>query len=141
MQNFSDRLKSAIKSSGKRKGALALYCGVEASTVTRWLNGTQPMTDSILRMAEFLGVDAKWLMVGDASVENAESSGNPKECGIGESAHVLRDQTPIYRARGPGKGTSDGDRPPLQDDPVAAAFAKIREGLDLLEQLMKNMPQ
>jgi transcriptional regulator with XRE-family HTH domain len=128
VQKFSDRLKSAIKSSGKRKGALAQHCGVEPSTVTRWLNDTQPMSESIVRMAEFLGVDAKWLMMGDTSADLAENSANPKKPGIGETAHgayAVHDDVTPYR---------------VNVDPVAAAFAKIREGLDLLEKAMKNPP-
>ena len=124
MQNFSDRLKQAIAASGKQKGALAKHCGVEASTVTRWQTGTVPMADSILRIAEFLGVDAKWLMTGEIA-EITKSSTNRKQPDVGNPAYVVREEMPAYRA---------------EVDAVASAFAKIREGLDLLEQLMKNPP-
>jgi transcriptional regulator with XRE-family HTH domain len=123
VQNFSDRLKHALETSNKRKGALAEHCGVEASTVTRWLKGTQPMSEHILTMASFLGVDAKWLMGGDSLPCNVESFGEVKQGEVRDFTSVMREEGSSCRAT---------------VDPVAAAFAKIREGLDLLEQFMKN---
>lgn len=87
-----------------------------------------PVGESCFKIAQFLGVDAKWLMSGDT----AESYAKPKEPLVRETAQQiceipmrLHDEPVKYRAN---------------VDPVAAAFAKIREGLDLLEQLMKNPP-
>jgi transcriptional regulator with XRE-family HTH domain len=131
VQNFSDRLKSAITSSGKRKGALDVYCGVEPSTVTRWLNGTQPMTDSVLRMAEFLGVDAKWLMSG----ENAQPSTYPKEPGIGKSANVVRDDTPIYRTR----AVEAGGTPALPQESLDARVERLERLVASMADLLKNL--
>jgi len=124
VKNISDRLSQAIKASGKSKGALAAHLGVPQSSVSRWLAGGEPRSERLTEIAKFLGVDVKWLMSADL----AENSANPKKPGIGETAHgayVVQDDVTPYRAN---------------VDPVAAAFAKIREGLDLLEQLMKNPP-
>lgn len=55
----------AIKKAGKPKGALAEHCGVALSTVSRWLSDTEPKADAVMRISEFLGVDAKWLMTGE----------------------------------------------------------------------------
>jgi transcriptional regulator with XRE-family HTH domain len=135
VQNFPDRLKSAIKSSGKRKGALAVYCGVEPSTVTRWLNGTQPMTESVLRMAEFLGVDAKWLLTG----ENAESSTDPKESGIGDSAYVMREEPAIYRVKVKSAASGDGHRPPLQQGTLDERVERLERLVASMADLFKNL--
>ncbi|MEP2776784.1 MAG: helix-turn-helix transcriptional regulator [Luteolibacter sp.] len=58
---FTERLAVAIAKSGKSKGSLAKHCGVALSTVSRWLKGSIPKADTILEIATFLGVDAKWL--------------------------------------------------------------------------------
>lgn len=121
VKNISERLAEAIKASGKSKGALAAHLGVPQSSVSRWLAGGEPRSERLTEIAKFLGVDVKWLM----SASIAESSANPKEPGIGDSAYVMREEPAVY-------GT--------KVDPVAAAFAKIREGLDMLEQVMKNPP-
>lgn len=124
MGNISQRLGEAIKASGKSKGALAAHLGVPQSSVSRWLAGGEPRSERLTEIAKFLGVDVKWLM----GVHLAESSVNPKQSGISESAYVE------------GRSTFSEDPVPFryEVDPVAMAFAKIREGLDLLEQLMKN---
>ncbi len=57
---------------------------------------------------------------------NAESYAKPKESGIGESAHVLREESPIYGAR----------NPLSREEAVRLAFRQIRAGLDLLENIM-----
>lgn len=121
MTNISERLAEAIRASGKTKGALAAYLGVPQSSVSRWLAGAEPRSERLTEIANFLGVDVKWLM----SAGITGSSVNLKQPGIGETAHAMREEPLTYRA---------------EVDPVAAAFTKIREGLDLLEQLMKNNP-
>lgn len=127
MQIFSERLRSLLPHG--KKGKLADFCGVEASTVTRWLKGESfPTGEGLFKIAAFLGVDAKWLMDGDNPPFDEELSTSPKHPGIGESAneaYALKEDPSHFRAT---------------LDPVAAAFAKIREGLDMLEQLMKNLP-
>lgn len=59
----------------------------------------------------------------DDEPETAKSSANPKDQGIGEITHVVREDQAKYRTRA---------------DEIREAFAKIREGLDLLEELMKR---
>jgi transcriptional regulator with XRE-family HTH domain len=121
VKNISERLAEAIKASGKSKGALAAHLGVPQSSVSRWLAGGEPRSERLTEIAKFLSVDVKWLLEG----ENAERYSNSKQPGIGDSAYVVREEPPDYRC---------------EVDPVAAAFAKIREGLDLLEKFMKNPP-
>ena len=69
----------------------------------------------------------------EAAAENAESSTSPKQADVGETAHSLYAESSVVREEPLTYGA--------KVDPVSAAFAKIREGLDLLEQLMKNPPK
>lgn len=98
-QNFSERLSSLL-SHGK-KGKLAAFCAVEPSTVSRWLNGsTVPNSDSLFKIAQFLGVNANFLMGG----ETAGSFECPKDLSVRETAHpvsesVLRDDGPPYQTK------------------------------------------
>lgn len=71
MQNFSDRLAQAILHSGKAKGTLAADCGVALSTVSRWLGGAIPKAETVALIAKSLGVDAKWLLAGNAHDDQA----------------------------------------------------------------------
>jgi transcriptional regulator with XRE-family HTH domain len=121
-QNFSERLNSLLPHG--KKGKLAVFCGVEASTVSRWLNGSAtPVGESCFKIAEFLGVDAKWLLEG----ENTQSSANLKDSDVGESACVMREESPIYAARAP---------QPLTLDERVEKLEKIMKGIqDALNQL------
>jgi transcriptional regulator with XRE-family HTH domain len=125
-QNFSERLNSLLPHG--KKGKLAVFCGVEASTVSRWLNGsTTPVGESCFKIAEFLGVDAKWLLEG----ENAESSAKPKEEGIGESACVIREEPRIYRT----EGVPGGGRKPALEERVE----RLETALQAIQEALKNL--
>ena len=91
------------------KGALAAHLGVATSTVSRWRDA-MPRADTIQKTAEWLGVDANWLMTGEgvmahadatpSAVSPAESVNHPKESGpspdqfpdAGKMIDLLRDQ-------------------------------------------------
>jgi len=77
VQNFAHRLGVAISSSGKSKGALAADAGVALSTVSRWCAGVIPTAETLDQIAQFLGVDAKWLLSG----EGPPASSPAKTCG------------------------------------------------------------
>lgn len=74
-----------------------------------------------------------WLKLERA--ENAESSAKPKDHGIGESAHVVREDSPAYGAGIPEMRLREVSE---RDAEIMLAFRKIREGLDLLEEIMKK---
>lgn len=110
VKNISDRLAFAIRISGHSKGALATAIGVPQSSVSRWLNGSEPRSDRLAEIAKFLSVDVKWLMTGEgsptpAAVRSAQSSTSPKE-------------------------TSDGHRPPLQGGDQLPDLGKMMEVLE-----------
>jgi len=129
VKNISERLAHAIRHSGHTKGALAAHIGVPQPSVSRWLKGSEPRIDRLFEIAKFLNVDVKWLMTGEGQFSPyTESSTNPKDSGLGESACVLREEPVIYGSQ---KTTS-------ADDDLVLAFRKIREGLDLLERIMKK---
>lgn len=65
MKNFASRLKMAIERSGKAKSALAEHCGVASPAVSRWINGSEPRAETMAKIADFLGVNVKWLMFGE----------------------------------------------------------------------------
>jgi hypothetical protein len=62
---FERRLAKAITASGKAKGELAAACGVALSTVSRWLGGTIPQTETLVKISRFLGVSETWLLGSD----------------------------------------------------------------------------
>ena len=102
VKKISDRLAFAIRHSGHSKGDLAASIGVPGSSVSRWLAGSEPRSDRLTAIAKFLDVDVNWLITGygqPAPPKNAESSGNLKDQGISESAHVVREDPPMYNAR------------------------------------------
>jgi transcriptional regulator with XRE-family HTH domain len=80
--NYFHRLEEALHRQRKSKGALAAYLGVALSTVSRWRVAV-PKAETVQKTADWLGVDAKWLLTGEES-ENAESAGNVKDLPEGE---------------------------------------------------------
>ena len=103
--------------------------------MSRWLNGsTTPTGEAFFKIAEFLGVDAKWLMTG----ENAERSANPKEPGISkttqagrvvlpmEDSESLRDDVKAYQPK----------HPPLT---LEDRVARVEEVLDVILTALQNM--
>lgn len=97
--------------------------GISKAMVFAYRGGKNPITQKVWLKLE--AAEAKAREKGQQKASIAESSANLKQLGIGETAHAMREEPLTYRA---------------EVDPVAAAFTKIREGLDLLEQLMKNNP-
>ena len=67
--------------------------------------------------------------------ETVESSGNLNDPGIGESACQVREDSPIYGAGIPEMRLREVSE---RDAEIMLAFRKIREGLDLLEEMMKK---
>ena len=131
---YFNRLEQALALRHKTKGALALHLGIALSTVSRWREAV-PKAETVQATADWLSVDAKWLMTGKGEVprglENAESYWNPKESGIGESAQVLREDSPIYGAR----------KPLSHEEEMRLVFDKVREVIDLLEKLAMKGPK
>lgn len=65
VQNYFDRLEQALAMRHRTKGDLATHLGVALSTVSRWRSAV-PRAETVHQMADWLGVDAKWLMTGEA---------------------------------------------------------------------------
>lgn len=70
MSTFQDRLRQAMAGPPKvSQAALARACGVSAPSVNDWLSGKTKNIDgqNLLKAADFLKVDAKWLATGRLS--------------------------------------------------------------------------
>lgn len=146
MQNFSNRLAQSIAASGKPKGALAAHTGVALSTVSRWLSGTVPKAETLEEIAEFLSVDAKWLLTGQEEAGNAGRFSIPKFPGIGDSACSGREDPAISGEKPPEPETMEARMERMEREmgrmaSALEAFGKIREGLDLIENLIKYPPK
>lgn len=66
MSSLADRLKLALRASGKTKTDIWKACGISSGAVTHWFNGsTQEITGANLtNTASVLGVNAEWLATG-----------------------------------------------------------------------------
>ncbi len=69
MKDFTDRLYRAWKESGISKGEIAGSLGVAPWSVSRWFSGTIPKGENLTRLAEFLSVEANWLVHGETSTD------------------------------------------------------------------------
>lgn len=67
--------------------------------------------------------------------ENADHSVNPKQAGVGESAHVVREK--LLRERKE-EGAGDGHRPPLQEG-LEARVARLETALQAIQEALKNL--
>lgn len=66
MNNLADRLKFALKKSGKSKTDIWRACDISSGAVSHWFNGsTQEITGTNLALtAALLGVNPEWLATG-----------------------------------------------------------------------------
>ena len=67
---LQDRVKLALKISGKSKTDLWKGCGVSSSTVTTWVNGRNKSIggQNLVKAAEILGVNPHWLGSGEGDM-------------------------------------------------------------------------
>lgn len=76
MNNFSDRLRIALKNKNISQAELARRTGIGRNSISDYINGKyEAKQDNIFLMANVLGVNEAWLMGMDApmSRENQES--------------------------------------------------------------------
>jgi transcriptional regulator with XRE-family HTH domain len=64
---FAKRLKEARLASGKTQQEIADHCGISNRTVSAWEHGVAEnvLAENLFCVADFLGVNARWLAVGD----------------------------------------------------------------------------
>lgn len=69
---FADRLRQALELRGRQKRyALAAEIGVNASSVTRWLQGGPISMEHMVRLCDVLEISLDWLLLGRGSFELA----------------------------------------------------------------------
>ena len=61
--NWRDRLRAAVKRSGKKHSVIAMEAGIDPATLSRVLNGhIQPNFDTIVRIAHTVNENVGWLL-------------------------------------------------------------------------------
>jgi transcriptional regulator with XRE-family HTH domain len=129
---YFQRLEMALARQRRTKGALAAHLGVALSTVSRWRH-SMPLAETVQATADWLGVDAKWLMTGE---EIAESSGHPKEPVIpkwGDDSTMVREDVVEYRA-GPARRTKS-EKIALLEQNIDGMTAQLAIMKDLLRTM------
>lgn len=74
--NFAERLREALRVSGKKRKQLAEHLGVTQSTITQAVNGQTAALSAAnsARAAEFCRVEALWLATGEGPMRQAALS-------------------------------------------------------------------
>lgn len=81
-----ERLDVELNKQGKTQAALAEAVGVSSATVSQWRSGTkQPSATNMIKVAEFLGVQAAWLSYGELgttsrTVDPKERAAYARDC-------------------------------------------------------------
>ena len=114
---LAERLREAMNGPPKRTGAdLARACNIKQPSVSDWLSGKSRSIDgsNLIDAAEFLGVNAKWLIKGVGLMRPGAATGTAT------SAHIAThtDAPAIYHAT-----------------PVASVDPWLSEGTDILRRL------
>ena len=60
--NFAERLQKLMQITGITRYRISKEVGCSPSTVTNWLNGTDPTADRIQQVADYFGVSADYLL-------------------------------------------------------------------------------
>lgn len=68
---ISQRIFQLLKSKGKMQKELAAYTGISTAAISDWkTHGTNPSSDKIVAIAEFLGTSPEYLLTGKESEKN-----------------------------------------------------------------------
>lgn len=68
---ISQRIFRLLKSKGKMQKELAAYTGISTAAISDWkTHGTNPSSDKIVAIAEFLGTSPEYLLTGKESEKN-----------------------------------------------------------------------
>ncbi|GHS91008.1 hypothetical protein FACS1894203_0980 [Bacteroidia bacterium] len=85
---FSQRLVETIRKRGLSRYRIAQDTKITEATLSNYCNGkVNPSPSIVKQLADYLGVDYNWLLIGEESKE------------ILSSSNVLSDSTSTYRAR------------------------------------------
>lgn len=61
-----ERIDSLLKAKNLKRQAAADFAGISLQAFTHWsLRGSIPAADTAIKIADFLGVDVRWLITGD----------------------------------------------------------------------------
>lgn len=79
MNTLAERLKIALKESGKTKTDIWRACGISSGAVSFWFNGaTQNLEgNNLLTTANLLGVNPEWLATGRGQMRSGEAREAP----------------------------------------------------------------
>ena len=69
MDTLQKRIKFALDLAKKKPTELARHIGISESAISQWVNGPTKTINSvhILKVSDFLGVNAQWLASGEGS--------------------------------------------------------------------------
>src|SRR5882757_6115570 len=97
-----NRIKVELTEAGKLNSELAAYLGVHASTVSDWCTNTnQPSIKDLYRIAEFLKIDVRSLLVPN----QARATGYNFEPGESSTMMAAEPAPPYNTKAKPGKAT------------------------------------
>lgn len=92
MQNFSERLRKAIKASGLKQREICDLAGIKQPYLSQILNGKTSLQNIDLKkkLAQITGVDMRWLIDGDEQYHLHED-----ETEYGESGERNKSNSPL----------------------------------------------
>lgn len=141
VQNYFQRLEQSLAMRHRSKGALAAHLGVALSTVSRWKDAV-PRAETVHATAEWLGVNAKWLLTGEAQKKPESGVESP---GLDAAEMSVSKRKPKYPAAGSEKEIwvqpgfarlEDMPLPPMEWPPKPEAADMAAEGRGTMEQRM-----
>lgn len=141
MQNYFQRLEQALKIRDLKKRALAAHLGVALSTISRWREAA-PRAETVQKTADWLGVDAKWLMTGEAFKKPGDrdpvvvtSVSSVKEFSDECEKNVCREDEPTL----PGDRMADMELRLSRLEKAVGALIDLNRAGDALDKLRKEM--
>jgi hypothetical protein len=128
----------------RRTDALAHRLGLNLSEIEGFLGISKAMLYAY-RSGKNRITQKAWLKLASAERDalraesemggNSESSANPNESGIGESAHLVREDSPIYRVRKLAAGETPAPRAESLDERVD----KMERALSAIAEILHNL--
>jgi hypothetical protein len=112
--------------------------GISERSLYGYRVGKYPVTAKALRKLE---ASERAAGIRPSSDENAESSRDVKDHGIGESAHSLREESPRYRAKADEVATAQRQKPPrtiAADPALQGVLERIAAALESLVEMREN---
>jgi predicted transcriptional regulator len=137
ISEFNRRTDALCALTGLNLSEIHGLLGISKAMVFAYRGGKNPITQKV--WLKLKAAEEKAANTSELKRENAKSSADAKNPGIGESAHDECANLPRDDLRPYGGKASDGQRPPLQERAMEERVARLERIIEGLQHALKEL--